>query len=98
MHSKGRPILFTHLFVHIDQIKVLILTMMYFILFWIYLPLFSRSKGCVMDADDGQLLPSGNKGDQQGLILKGEGGNGGTPTMMKVREKFSKLYAATPPS
>ena len=51
-----------------------------------------------MDADDGKILPSGNKGDQQGLILKGEGGNGGTPTMMKVREKFSKLYAATPPS
>ena len=51
-----------------------------------------------MDADDGQLLPSGNKGDQQGLILEGEGGNGGTPTMMKVRGKFSKLYAAMPPS
>jgi hypothetical protein len=51
-----------------------------------------------MDADDGQLLPSGNKGDQQGLILEGEGGNGGISTMMKVRGKFSKLYAATPPA
>jgi len=51
-----------------------------------------------MDADDCQLLPSGNKGDQHGLILEGEGGNGGTPTMMKVRVKFSRLYAATPPA
>ncbi len=86
------------MFVGVAQIKVLILTMNYFILLWIYLPLFSRSKGCVMDADDGQLLPSGNKGDQQGLILEGEGGNGRTPTMMKVRGKFLKLYAAKPPS
>ncbi len=47
---------------------------------------------------NGQLLPSGNKGDQQGLILEGEGSNEGTPTMMNVRGKFSKLYAATPPA
>jgi len=44
-----------------------------------------------MDADDSQLLPSAEEGGQQGLILEGEGGNGGTPTMMKVRVKFSKL-------
>ena len=51
-----------------------------------------------MDADDGQLLPSANKGGQQGLILQGEVGNGGTPRMMKVRGNFSKLYAATAPA
>ncbi len=45
---------------------------------------------------NGQLLPSGNKGDQQGLILEGEGSNEGTPTMMKVRGKFSKLYKLRP--
>ena len=51
-----------------------------------------------MDADPGQLLPSANKGGQQGLILEGEGGNGGTPMMIKVRGKFWKLYAPTPPA
>jgi hypothetical protein len=47
---------------------------------------------------NGQLLPSGTKGDQQSLILEGEGGNEGTPTMMNVRGKFSKLYAAMLPA
>jgi len=94
MHSKGG--LHPHLFVRFAQIEVPILTMKYFILFLIYLPLFSRVKGCVMDADDGQLLPGGNKWDQQGFIFEGEGGNGKTPTMMKVRGKFLQLMLPRP--
>ena len=49
-----------------------------------------------MDADDGQLLPSANKGEQQGLILQGEVGNGGTPRMMKVRG-ISRCSTPPPP-